>query len=114
MLNIKALLNKILTQITPVNATYGSGTNLIKVRRVGDIVFMASGSLVTTIGGTYNGWFTLAETFRPTEIRYISTVVGSSANIPALVRIETNGNVSVFCASSLSNAGIWLTGSYMI
>lgn len=112
MLNVKALLIKILSQITPIDKTYGSGT--IKVRRIGNVVYIATNATITTIGGTYNGWFTLDSDFKPTETRWMLSVIGGNANVLVLVRVETNGNVSIFCPTTNYNATIWLTGSYMI
>ena len=111
MLNLKTLLTKILVQITPIDASYGSGA--IEVRRVGNIVYISSSQTISTTANNYATWFTLDSKFRPTKTRFISSVFGGNANVPVLVRIEPSGVVSIFCTIA-SSGTIWLSGSYMI
>ena len=112
MLNLKALLTKILTQITPIDKSYGSDT--IFVRRIGNVVYMNTSATITVTGGSYTNWFTLDTDFRPTATRYMVSVIGGNANVLVLVRVATNGQVSIFCPTTNSNATIWFSGSYMI
>lgn len=112
MLNLKALLTKILTQITPVDASYGSGA--IDVRRVGNIVYINSSMTIATTANNYIQWFTIASEFRPSKTRFITSFMGGNANVPILVRIEPSGVVSLFSTVATSGSTIWLSGSYII
>ena len=110
MLNLKALLTKILIQITPTDVVNGNCT----FRQVGNIVYISASTNITVNANTYTNWFTVGTQYRPSAERFVPCFVGSSANIPALIRIQPSGQVSVFCANTFSTVGIWLSGCYIL
>ena len=115
MLNLKALLIKILAQITPINKSVTTtGSYQFHFRRVGDIVFIESIAPVTTLANQYNGWFTADVAFRPTGTRYVPCLLGGDASTFAMIRIESSGAVAVYSHYAVSNQNVWLSGCYRI
>ena len=115
MLNLKALLIKILTEITPVTQTVTIATGkTVTLRRYGNMVFIRSQSSVTTTANTYVNWFTVPEGFRPAQNEYMPALLGGAVSGFGFVLIQPDGQAKIFSHWSFSNQGIWFSGCYML
>lgn len=83
-------------------------------RRYNNMVFVQCIAAVTSVAGTYQNWFTAPADFIPSKDQYVPCLIGGGANTMAMVRILTNGAISLYSATSISNQTIWLSGCYML
>lgn len=95
MLDVKKTLAKLLDAVKEETAV------------VDIIVFTRKGSTIETSGwgsmsltSSYRTLGTLPTAFRPANTKFVSAIAGNSVNIPAIVRILPNGEVSVMASSS--------------
>ena len=71
------------------------------------LIIQSISSLVTLTAQQWTGWFTLSGDFSFIGNQYIPCAVGTTVLRPALLKVEQNGWVSVYCHESISNESIW-------
>lgn len=91
---------------------------------VGQIQFAKSeGGRVVTVSGTrtvsigpsaYASIGTLPSEYRPSKAMYIPCQCGNALDVPAVMRIQTDGNVGLLGTKTVSNQFFAIGGSYLL
>lgn len=88
--------------------TNGTYTNLVTgvyyIKKHGFVNITAYKTSTSLTANTWNLIGTLPTGYRPSRSIHSGTVIGNSGNIPALVRVQTDGTIHMYTSTAINSA----------